>query len=55
MSQDRVELQGKIVIAGTLKALTGLRIGAASSGLEIGGVDNLVIRDPVTNKPYVPG
>lgn len=55
MPQDRVELKGKVVITGTLKALTGLRIGAASSGLEIGGVDNLVIRDPVTNKPYVPG
>jgi len=55
MAQDRVELKGKVVITGTLKALTGLRIGAASSGLEIGGVDNLVIRDPVTGKPYVPG
>lgn len=55
MPQDTIKLKGKVAIIGTLKALTGLRIGAASSGLEIGGVDNLVIRDPVTNKPYVPG
>jgi len=52
---DTVELKGKVIIGGELKALTGLRIGTTSSGLEIGGVDNLVIRDPVSGKPYVPG
>lgn len=55
MPQDHLELKGKIIVTGSLKALTGLRIGAASSGLEIGGVDNLVIRDALTGKPYVPG
>ncbi|SNB65445.1 type III-A CRISPR-associated RAMP protein Csm3 [Thermoflexus hugenholtzii] len=55
MSGNIVQLQGKIVIAGTLQALTGLRIGGVGAGMEIGGVENVVIRDPVTGRPYVPG
>ncbi len=55
MTSETMELRGKVIIAGELKALTGLRIGTTSSSLEIGGVDNLVIRDPVSGKPYVPG
>ena len=49
------KLLGKVVISATIKAVTGLRIGAATSGLEIGGVDQPVLRDPVTEKPYIPG
>jgi CRISPR-associated protein Csm3 len=49
------KLRGKVVIAGKLETLTGLRIGAAGSALEIGGIDNPVVRDPITEKPYVPG
>ncbi len=48
-------LLGKVVVAATIKAVTGLRIGAATSGLEIGGVDQPVLRDPITDKPYIPG
>lgn len=55
MSRVTPKLLGKVVIAGEMKALTGLRIGAATSGLEIGGIDQPVLRDPVTEKPYVPG
>ncbi|WP_448594426.1 type III-A CRISPR-associated RAMP protein Csm3 [Thermoflexus hugenholtzii] len=55
MSGNSVQLQGKIVITGVLQALTGLRIGGAGAGMEIGGLDNVVIRDPVTGRPYVPG
>jgi len=50
-----IGLQGKILIRGRIKALTGLRIGGAAGGMEIGGVDNPVIRDPVTGRPYIPG
>jgi len=49
------KLLGKVVISATIKAVTGLRIGAATSGLDIGGVDQPVLRDPVTDKPYIPG
>ena len=48
-------LVGKVIVTGELKVLTGLRIGAASSALEIGGLDNPVLRDPLTRAPYVPG
>jgi len=55
MSGTITELKGKVILIGELKAITGLRIGTTSSGLEIGGVDNLVIRDPVNGRPYIPG
>lgn len=48
-------LQGKIIIQAHIKAMTGLRIGGAAGGMEIGGLDNPVIRDPVTQRPYIPG
>ncbi|MDQ7820097.1 MAG: type III-A CRISPR-associated RAMP protein Csm3 [Armatimonadota bacterium] len=49
------QLLGKVVLTAELKALTGLRIGAATSGIEIGGLDNPVLRDPITEVPYIPG
>jgi CRISPR-associated protein Csm3 len=52
---DKAQLFGRIFITGEIKALTGLHIGGSSTGLEIGGVDNTVIRDPLTNAPYIPG
>lgn len=39
----------------TLEVLSGLRIGASEGEIRIGGVDNQVIRNPVTNQPYLPG
>ncbi len=48
-------LKGKIAITGTILAETGLHIGTTSSGLDIGGVDSLIIRDQVSNFPYIPG
>jgi CRISPR-associated protein Csm3 len=51
----RVHLYGRIFIEGDIKAVTGLHIGGAAGALEIGGVDSPVIRDPLTNRPYVPG
>jgi CRISPR-associated protein Csm3 len=50
-----IKLYGRILITCEIHALTGLHIGGSSTGLEIGGVDNTVIRDPLTNAPYIPG
>jgi len=50
-----VKLYGRVIITADIKTLTGLHIGGSSSGMEIGGVDNPVIRDPFTNRPYIPG
>lgn len=49
------KLLGKIVISGKIEALTGLHVGGSSTGMEIGGVDNVVVRDSVTSRPYIPG
>lgn len=42
-------------ITGTLVCKTGLRIGGTREDIEIGGLDNPIIRDPVTKLPYIPG
>ncbi len=42
-------------ITGTIKVLTGLHIGAGSDTIEIGGMDNPIVKNPVTNEPYIPG
>lgn len=48
-------LLGKVVIRGRIKLKTGLRIGAQREAVEIGGIDNPVIKDPITGLPYIPG
>ncbi|MGB9673417.1 MAG: type III-A CRISPR-associated RAMP protein Csm3 [Anaerolineales bacterium] len=51
----QVKLYGRFFISTKIKALTGLHIGGSSSDLEIGGLDKVVIRNPLTKKPYIPG
>lgn len=48
------KLQSKIIIAGTIRTLTGLHIGGSKSALEIGGVDLNVIKT-YQGIPYIPG
>jgi CRISPR-associated protein Csm3 len=50
-----VTLYGRVFITGDIKAVTGLHIGGAAGALAVGGVDAPVIRDPLTNRPCVPG
>lgn len=50
-----IMLKGKVIITGELEAVTGLHIGGAAAGLDIGGIDNPIIRHPVTREPYIPG
>jgi len=38
-----------------LTVVTGLHIGAGNDEIKIGGVDSIVLRDPLTNVPYIPG
>lgn len=47
-------LEGKVVVTGRIRVETGLSIGGASVGLDIGGLDNPVIKD-AEGKPYLPG
>lgn len=53
--EKTIKLGGRIFLHMNVHAETGLHIGGSSSGMEIGGVDNPVIRDVLTNRPYIPG
>jgi len=50
-----IALKGKVIITGEIKLLTGLHIGGAAAGLDIGGIDNPILRHPVSREPYIPG
>jgi len=50
-----IKLFGRLILEMSIKAITGLHIGGSSGDLEIGGVDNPVIRDLITQQPYIPG
>lgn len=42
-------------ITGTISCITGLCIGGTSNALEIGGISQEVIKNPITKEPYIPG
>lgn len=42
-------------ITGKILVKTGLHIGAGNDKVEIGGMDNPIIRNPLTREPYIPG
>jgi CRISPR-associated protein Csm3 len=46
---------GRVQLEARLSVLTGLHIGAGKDTLEIGGIDNPVIKHPHTQEPFVPG
>lgn len=49
------KLKGYRTMTGTLTALTGLRIGGSKESIEIGGLENTIIRHPISDLPYIPG
>lgn len=49
------KFSGKYIIKADLQCITGLHIGGTDEGFEIGGMDNPVIKDPITGYPYIPG
>jgi CRISPR-associated protein Csm3 len=55
MAQHNFRFQGKFVITGKLECVTGTRIGGTQEKFEIGGIENPVIKDPLTDLPYIPG
>lgn len=50
-----IQLEGRVFLRGNIHAVTGLHIGGAAGNLEIGGVDSPVIRDPLSERPFIPG
>jgi len=50
-----LKLLGRAFITGEVHVITGLHIGGSESLFSIGGVDNTVIVDPISQQPYIPG
>ncbi|MBD3214981.1 MAG: type III-A CRISPR-associated RAMP protein Csm3 [Candidatus Lokiarchaeota archaeon] len=48
------QLKGKVLIKGKIVIKTGLAIGGSTTSLDIGGMDNPVIKD-AKGIPYIPG
>lgn len=55
INQPQKPLLGKLRIQSTLTVETGLHIGGGAGSLDIGGIDKPVVRDPVSQQPYLPG
>lgn len=50
-----MKLERIILIEAVLELKTGLYIGAGDTEMHIGGIDRTVIKNPITNEPYIPG
>ena len=50
-----LRLLGRARLTADLHVLSGLHIGAGKDTIEIGGIDNPIIKHPHTMEPYVPG
>jgi len=50
-----IKLNKKILIKGEIETLSGLLIGGSNTAMAIGGPDKMVIRNPISNEPYIPG
>lgn len=55
MADKIIKLEGRLTFQFKVEALTGLHIGGTNANIEIGGVDKSVIRNPLDNRPYIPG
>jgi len=51
----KFKLETTHTITGTLEVVTGLHIGAGKDSVQIGGIDNPVIKHPHNGDPYIPG
>ena len=47
--------KGRVRLTAGLLLKSGLHIGAGKDSVEIGGIDNPVIKHPFTGEPYIPG
>ncbi|MCS6891308.1 MAG: type III-A CRISPR-associated RAMP protein Csm3 [Rhodovarius sp.] len=46
---------GRVRLGARLRLKSGLHIGAGKDSVEIGGIDNPLIKHPFTGEPYIPG
>ena len=55
MNHNQPTFAGKVLVKGTIKTKTGLHIGGEESTIEVGGIGNVILRNRLTQKPYIPG
>lgn len=56
MSENKLHtIKDKIIITADMTLITGMHIGASNDFSPIGAVDSVVVKDPLTGKPIVPG
>ncbi len=53
-SQPQLAYLGQVALSARLRVVSGLHIGAGKDAIEIGGIDNPVVKTP-EGKPFVPG
>ncbi len=52
---EAIRLRARLFLDAEIHVVTGLHIGGAGGKVAIGGVDNPIIRDPLTEEPILPG
>ena len=50
-----MQLTNIFTLTGIIRLQSGLHIGSGDSEMHIGGTDSPVIKNPITNEPYIPG
>lgn len=55
MNEKRLKLINIITIKKLMILKSGVKIGGSNEELNIGGVDNPIVRNPITKEPYIPG
>lgn len=55
MVNNMKSIEDKLVITGILELKTGMHIGKSNDFAPIGAVDSIIVTDPVTNQPIIPG
>jgi CRISPR-associated protein Csm3 len=46
---------GTALVTADIHLMTGLHIGAGKDNIEIAGIDNAVVKHPISGDPYIPG
>ena len=50
-----MQLQAIRTLKGSIRLRSGLHIGAGKDTVEIGGLDQPIVKDPLSGAPYIPG
>lgn len=51
----QIKLIGYVTITGVIECRTGIHVGGTADSIDKGGIDSPIIKNPVTNEPYIPG